>query len=134
MWKLNIFMVKLLDTWGLMITRNAEAWFPMGLCLLFQLIVLCCDSKMDYVKVQPARRPSIAPPRTPESPHMENTLTEKGITLLSEVRFTNRALITMLFYVSVDSLLSVSKKHTCTCSLLHKECCKVCVSCHVEES
>lgn len=36
-----------------------------------------------------------------------------------EVRFTIRALITMLFYVSVDFLLSVSKKHACTCSLLH---------------
>lgn len=43
MWKLNIFLVKLLDLWGLMITRNIEASFPMGLCLLFQLIGRCCD-------------------------------------------------------------------------------------------
>lgn len=69
----------------------------MGLCLLFQLIGLCFDSKMDYVKVQPARKPVIVPLRTPESPHVENTLTEKGITVLSEVRFTMRALITALY-------------------------------------
>lgn len=41
MWK--HFLVKLLDMWGLMITRNTEASFPVGLCHLFQLIGLCCD-------------------------------------------------------------------------------------------
>lgn len=37
------FLVKLLDLWSPMTTRNTEASFPVGLCLLFQLIGLCCD-------------------------------------------------------------------------------------------
>lgn len=73
----------------------------MGLCLFFQLIGLCCDSKMDFVKVQPAGKPSIAPPRTPASLHGENTLTEKGICLLFEVWFDIKAWITMLYYVLI---------------------------------
>lgn len=36
---------------------------------------------MDYAKVQPERKPSFAPPRSPVSPLVQKTLTEKGIAL-----------------------------------------------------
>lgn len=36
---------------------------------------------MDYAKVQRARKPSFAPPRSPVSPLVQKTLTEKGIAL-----------------------------------------------------
>lgn len=54
---------------------------------------------MDYGEVQPARKPSFAPTRTPVSPLVEKTLTEKGITLLIEVRVAIGILVREFFHV-----------------------------------
>lgn len=99
------------------------SWSPEVRKLNFQCAcVSCCNwlacVVMDYAKVQPARKPSFASPRSPVSPPVEKTLTEKGITLLIEVRFAIGILVQEFPMLSVDSLLSVFKRHSCTHSLL----------------